>query len=121
MQENNLSLRRILLKLAQALGFVKGSISISKSRIAAAIFFSLGPIKKVWFSTHEEFTLAGNRSERIRLFLQEIRKKFHLSGHIDWILGLEGSGILVRIMDVEVSPDYARLLCPALGNYTAKR
>jgi len=77
-------------------------IKISKSEIAAIVFISLGPIKKILYSSSISLNISRNRTESINEFLSNMLKKFPLGKNIFWKLGIEGSGILIRLLDIEI-------------------
>ena len=97
------TLTYVFLKLAQSIKLVRAGFSISKSTLSVLVYFKLGPFQKIWFSASESFEGRSSRAETIGGFIQACQRRFRLFNHLNWSLGIEGSGILVRILEGEVT------------------
>jgi len=103
-QSDGITFQKTAVNIAQALGLLNCSISISRSAIATHVIFQLGPLKKIWYSSAVDLSGSPNRTATIKEFLEEASRRFPIYQLPGYNLGIDGSGILVRILKVKKTP-----------------
>lgn len=97
--------RGLLISLAQTAGFLKASITITRTHFAALVFFQLGPFRKLLLKKIQPSVSGQMGLNELNLFLDDIVNSLNYASHLRWNLSLEGSGILTRFLDFEKSPE----------------
>ena len=86
------------------MGFVHASISITRSQFALMAYFSFGPVKKIIRTYYTKIQSSTNRQLAISDILSRLMQENPVLSLLYWNISIDGSGILVRILDVESSP-----------------
>ena len=98
------SFTTLIVRIAQSIGLIRASISISKSQLAILVYFNIGPVKKIILSHFSRISVLINRQKVISDTIGKILKDNPMLGSLFWNISIDGSGILIRIIEVESLP-----------------